>query len=118
MFTGETYSSLQYAFRVSNNAISGIVSETCKVLYEVFADEYMPLPTTHDEWREIAEGFSKRWNWHNCVGAIDGKHIAIKKPAHSGTMYYNYKGFFSMVLMAVVDSSYKFIYVHVGDYGR
>lgn len=77
----------------------------------------MRMPQTADEWQEIAKGFAKRWNWFNCLGALDGKHVAIKRPANSGTMYYNYKGFFSIVLMALVDSSYRFIYIHVGDYG-
>ena len=32
-------------------------------------------------------------------------------------MFYNYKGTFSIILMAIVDADYKFLYANVGPYG-
>lgn len=54
----------------------------------------------------------------NAEDAIDGKHIHIVQPPNSGAQYYNYKGYYSIVLMAIVNSNYEFIYVNVGKYGR
>ena len=34
-----------------------------------------------------------------------------------GSLYYNYKGYFSVILMALVDANYKFIWVSVGANG-
>lgn len=52
------------------------------------------------------------------MGAIDGKHVRVFCPKRSGSLYYNYKLFYSIVLLAVVDANYRFMYVDVGSYGK
>jgi hypothetical protein len=47
-----------------------------------------------------------------------GKHIRVQNFPDSGSMNLNYKNYFSIVLMAIIDSDYKFIYVDIGAYGK
>ncbi|KAH8009219.1 hypothetical protein HPB51_013127 [Rhipicephalus microplus] len=105
------------AFRVGIETARNIIHETCTVLWEVLAPEYMKTPR-EEKWREIAAGFRNRWQFPNCVGAVDGKHIQIKCPRNGGSLYFNYKGTHFIVLMAVVDSQYLFRLVNVRAPGR
>lgn len=77
----------------------------------------MICPTTTDEWRAIVDRFYEKWNFPHTCGALDGKHVACRCPPKTGSMYYNYKGFYSVVLMALVDADYKFIWADVGGTG-
>ena len=79
---------------------------------------FFQFPHTEEEWKAVAKGFQDRWNFPNCLGALDGKHIAIRPPRNSGSTFFNYKHSFSIVLMALVDADYKFIYCDVGCNGR
>lgn len=76
------------------------------------------MPQNESEWNVIAKEFNDKWNFPNCVGAFDGKHISLQSPNNTGTEYFNYKGFFSIVLFAVIDANYNFIYANVGCQGR
>ncbi|KAJ8034389.1 Protein ALP1-like [Holothuria leucospilota] len=77
----------------------------------------MPVPDA-DLWKSVANQFETRSNFQNCIGALDGKHVVIQAPPNSGSMFFNYKGTFSIVLLALVDADYKFIAIDVGAYGR
>lgn len=76
------------------------------------------MPNTTDEWKKIADDYYSLWQFPNCLGALDGKHISFRAPTSDGSYYYNYKGFNSIVLLALCDATYKFTYVNIGTNGR
>lgn len=105
------------SYRLGETTVRNIVYDTCKAIWEVLAPIVMP-EMTKDMWKNKEAEFLAKWNFPNCLGAIDGKHVVFKKPNKTGSLYFNYKKTCSIVLLAVVDANYKFTLIDVGAYGR
>ena len=113
--TGESHTLLFCQFRVGRLTISKFLPDVCRAIQDEFTREYLRCPTTPDVWKELEREF--RWNVPHALGALDGKHVALKKPKNTGALYPNYKGFFSIVMLALVDGQYRFRWVDAGTAG-
>ena len=115
--TGDNYASLQAAYRVSRNTICKIVPETCKAIIAAYDQDMIKCPSTVQGWLQVAQRYGDRWNFAHAIGAIDGKHIRIRNPPKGKSDYYNYKKYFSIIMLAVVDADYRFMYLDIGNPG-
>ena len=52
----------------------------------------------------------------NHISVLTDKHIVINMPCNSWSLYFNYQGTFLLLLIAIVDADYQFIFVDIGDY--
>lgn len=116
--TGETFRSIAFSYRVGATTVGNIVFECSQILWERLAPRYMKMPQNGEDWKIIAANFAEKWQFPHCIGALDGKHVVMKAPWNSGSLYFNYKGTFSTVLLALVDANLKFIAIDIGAYGR
>lgn len=115
--SGCYYMDLHYMYRIGTTTASYIVPVMCRMLWISLSSDVFPA-FTEDFWRQTAEGFKTRAYFPHCIGAVDCKHIRMIKPEHSGSLFYNYKSYFSIVLLAIADSNYKLLYVDVGSMGK
>ena len=113
----ESQQSLSWSFRLGRTTVSKIVRKTCEAIWKVLSQIYLRSPSTEQEWKQICNNFEEMWNLPHWIGAIDGKHIEIECPKKSGSKYFNYKGFFSLVLLAICDVKHCFTFVDIGQYG-
>ena len=105
--TGESFTSLHYQFRMGKSTISTLVPDVCQAIYRCLKDQFLRVPSTNIKWAEVSKDFFSLWNFPHCIGSLDGKHVVLRKPWHSGSAYHNYKGSESIVLMAIVDARYR-----------
>ena len=115
--SGNFYSDMQYGFRMATSSISESVREVCQAIVHEFWDEFIRTPQNKAEWCAVADEFQRRWNFHHTLGSIDGKHVPIQKPPHAGSDYWNYKKFNSIIILGVVDTNYKFLWLNIGTRG-
>lgn len=87
------------------------------MLWKTLQPIVMQVPDT-EMWRIIANDFDRLWQFKNCLGAIDGKHVTINAPPNSGSSFFNYKKTFSIVMMCVSDANRRILMLDVGSMGR
>ena len=102
--SGDSQQSQSFNFRLGRSTVCGIIRETCKGIWDALNEKFLIAPKKADEWNTIADEFQNEWNFPHCLGALDGKHIAMDCPKNAGSEYFNYKHFHSMVLLAVCDA--------------
>lgn len=79
-------------------------------------NEVIRWPQGHDIVMTI-ESFRSKQGIPNVLGAIDGTHIRIEKPAAFEQDYCNRKKFFSISLQIVADANMRITNVHCGEPG-
>ena len=103
--------------------VSLITKEVCEALVSRLWDKYVNknMPKDLNSLRDTMESFDREWQFQCCFGAVDGCHIPIKCPnggAESAKEYHNFKGFYSVVVMAIVDAHYRFSWASSGYPGN
>ncbi|KAJ4935392.1 hypothetical protein JOQ06_016928 [Pogonophryne albipinna] len=112
--SGDSLISLAFSYHLGCSTVTNSVHMVYAAIEKIMMERFLPRPT-EDTWKEVAQCFWEKWNFPNCLGAIDGKHIVIQAPPLSGSQYFNYKKTFSIVLMALVDADYRFRGIQVRD---
>uniref|UniRef100_A0A8C8SK72 DDE Tnp4 domain-containing protein n=1 Tax=Pelusios castaneus TaxID=367368 RepID=A0A8C8SK72_9SAUR len=111
--TPDCYRSVANQFGVGRSTVGVALSQVCRAINCLLLRRTVTLGNV----RKIIEGFQDL-GFPNCGGALDGTHIPILAPDHLAREYINQKGYFSMVLQALVDHRGRFTDINAGWSGK
>ena len=98
---------LQYTRQVSQGII------------DVLRPDFMPGKPRPEELPKVQEQFKSRRGLMNVGGAVNGTHVPWQPDSEvSMEDFHNYKGWYSILCVAVVNSFYMFVDAEVGRPGR
>ena len=107
------YRTISHLFGVARSTVCSIVQDTCRAIVSTLMSTYIQFPTG-EALTKVVDEFERKWGFPQRAGAIDGSHIPISAPELNHTDYYSRKGWYSMVVQAVVDHEYIFRDICVG----
>ena len=87
-----------------NNAYS-IIHSSCMAIWEARAVIYLKAATFASDGKANITYMFEEWNFPNCLGTVNGKHILIECPARCGSEFYRRKGFHSIVLLPLCGAN-------------
>ena len=107
----------------AESTISLIIKEVCQVIIHLFWEECVTkyFPKSTEEFRQCMIDMETEWQFRFAFSAIDGSHLPIRCPPgglESMKQYHNFKNFYSVVLLALVDAKYRFIWAALGAPGN
>ena len=108
---------------LGTSTVCEIVREVSSIIVNRLWERFVTnnFPTNSEKLKEVMASFEEKWQYPSCFGAVDGCHLPIKCPRggqESAKEYHNFKNFFSIVLMALVDSRKRFIWAASGFPGN
>ena len=100
---------------IGESTTCGIVVKVCQLIVEVLWEETVSTlwPDNEEKMMDLMKCMDTEWQFTYAYAAIDGSHIPIRCPpggAAAAKEYYNFKNFYPIVLMAIVDSKYHFLW--------
>ena len=100
-----------------------IVLEVCAAIVENLWNDSVSrhFPKNVNSLKNYIIEMESQWQFLCCFGAIDGCHIPIKCPAgglKACKEFHNFKNFYFIVLMAIIDAKYHIIWASAGFPGN
>lgn len=117
--TGGTYGEVARTIRqgISEATVMRHVRTFTSAVVGALSD-YIRFPNTRSGFDECSRSMESRSGIPGIIGALDGTHIRIHPNQNTSGSFINYKGYASVILLAVVDPRGFFMFTESGFCGK
>nr|XP_025037166.1 protein ALP1-like isoform X2 [Pelodiscus sinensis] len=105
----ESYRSVGHQFAIGRSTIRGVRMQVVCAINDILLQRDICLR----DMEATVAGFTAL-GFPNCGGALDATHIPVHAPEHRVAHFINRKGYFSIVLQALMDHRGRFLDIYVG----
>ena len=108
---------------VGESTVICIVNEVSQAIVENLWTKFVSnlFPKNQGDFSNMMGEMDSEWQFPFAFSAIDGSHLPMKSPPGAPKamkQYQNFKNFYSIILLALVDPKYRFIWASVGAPGK
>ena len=119
---GDYYYTISEMTGIGESTVIRIVDEVCQVIVENMWHESVEkhFPRSKEKILLKMQEMESEWQFEYALSAIDGSHVPIKYPpggAQAMKQYHKFNNFYSVILPALLDAKYRFIWASLGAPG-
>ncbi|KAI4469675.1 hypothetical protein MML48_1g02985 [Holotrichia oblita] len=96
---------------LSQPSVSRCIKKITLAIATNLMRQWIRLPQTNEQRAQYRHAFQRKYRMPNILGAVDGTHVGIVKPQENENTYVNRKGYHSINVQIICDSTLKIINV-------
>lgn len=105
-------------FGIGRSSAHLYFTQFVNAVFNEIVPQTIQFPETNDHLKKMAEDFETMWGFPMVIGAIDGTHIPFNPPTNLTSDFHNYKGWSSVMAIAICDATGKATWIASGFPGR
>ena len=91
------------SFGIGKSTVSEIIRRVTQAISKYLGNKYIVLPTNEKDIEEMVSNFYNSHGFPQCIGAVDGTHVGVKRPSLNANDFINRKRKYTLNIQAAAD---------------
>ena len=91
------------SFGIGKSTVSKIIGSVTDAVSNYLGSKYIALRTNEKDIEEMTSNFYNSHGFPQCIGAVNGTHVGVKRPSLNANDFINRKGKYTLSIQAAAD---------------